>query len=179
MKKGIFLAMGALLLLSGCGNEEKAANVPVVPKWQGAPYRLSFDKPPAKPSAAGVTMPPIKYTANPDALERRATIVVRFDESAVKTSAVKKGQEIINQMIMAPVDVKGTDGVLPPDYMEAVDKNLAGLLGAYCIKGPVKLTVALARSSLSMTADQTEIDQKILSDWTPVTVNFKNPHPKC
>ena len=142
-------------------------------------YHLSFDKPPAKPSTAGVTMPAIKYTANPDALERRATIVVRFDPAAVKTSAVKKDQQIINQMIMAPVDVTGAEGTFPADYMDAVDKNLAGLLGAYCINGKVKITVALAQSSLSMTAAQDEIDQKLLSDWTTVEVTFKNPHPKC
>ena len=91
VRKGMVLAAGALLFLAGCGNgAEKAANVPVTPKWQGAPYHLSFDKPPAKPNTAGVTMPAIKYTANPDALERRATIVVRFDPAAVKTSAVKR-----------------------------------------------------------------------------------------
>lgn len=180
MRRGFVLAIGGLLFLVGCGNgTEKAANVPAVPTWKGAPYRVSFDKPPAKPNAAGVTMPPIKYTANPDALETRASIVVRFDPSAVKTSAVKKDQQIINQMIMAPVDIHGADGTLPADYMDAFDKNLAGLLGAYCIKGDVKLTIAFARSSLSMTAAEDEINQKLLSDWTPVQVTFKNPHPKC
>ena len=82
-------------------------------------------------------------------------------------------------MIMAPVDVTGAEGTFPADYMDAVDKNLAGLLGAYCINGKVKITVALAQSSLSMTAAQDEIDQKLLSDWTTVEVTFKNPHPKC
>jgi len=176
VKKGIILAFGALALLVGCNaaGDKPAANVSTTPKWKGAPYRLSFDKPPAKASSAGVTMPPIKYTANPDDLETRATIIVRFDPSAAHTD-----KQVINQMIMAPVDVQGADGKLPADYMGAVDKNLAGLLGAYCIKGKVKLTVALARSSLSMTADQSEIDEKILSDWTPIEVTFKNPHPKC
>ena len=176
MKKGIILALGALAFLAGCNSAgDKAANVSATPKWKGAPYRLSFDKPPAKPNAAGVTMPPVKYTANPDDLETRATIIVRFDPAAAHTD-----KQVINQMIMAPVNISGTDGTLPADYMDALNKNLAGLLGAYCIKGKVKLTVALARSSLSMTADDSEINQKILSDWAPVEVDFKNPHPpKC
>ena len=175
MKKGMVLAIGALAFVAGCGSgTEKPANVPAAPTWKGAPYRVSFANPPAKPSSAGVTMPAIKYTANPDALETRATVIVRFDPSAAHTD-----KQVINQMIMAPVDVHGAEGTLSADYMEAVNKNLAGLLGAYCIKGKVKLTVALARSSLSMTADQTEIDNKILSDWAPVEVTFKNPHPKC
>ncbi len=180
MRKVIVLAIAGLALLAGCENQgNKAANVPVTPKWQGAPYHISFGKAPAKPSTSGVTLPPIQYTANPDALETRATIVVRFDPSAIKTSAVKKDQEIINQMIMAPVDIKGAEGTLPADYMEAVNKNLAGLLGAYCINGKVKITVAIARSSLSMTADEAEISQKILSDWQSVEVVFKNAHPHC
>ncbi|HTX75683.1 MAG TPA: hypothetical protein VMD29_05695 [Terracidiphilus sp.] len=176
-KQGIFaivIAIAGLTIFAGCGNADKAANVPVTPKWQGAPYHISFDTPPAKPSSAGVTLPAIKYTANPDALERRASIVVRFDESAAKTD-----KQVINQMIMAPVDISGTDGKLPADYMDLVNKNLAGLLGAYCIKGKVKVTVAMARSSLSLTADEAEIDNKLLSDWLSTEVTFKNPHPKC
>lgn len=176
MKKEMLVAFGAMMCLAGCNaaGDKPAANVPATPKWQGAAYHLSFGNPPAKQSSAGVTMPPIKFTANPDALETRATIIIRFDPDAAHTT-----KQVINQMIMAPVNLSGADGTLPPDYMDAVDKNLAGLLGAYCIKGKVKLTLALARSSLSMTADQPEIDQKILSDWTPVEVVFKNPHPKC
>jgi hypothetical protein len=180
VRNGIILAIGGLLLLAGCENKaDKAVNAPVAPKWKGLPYRIAFDKPPAKPNAAGVTLPAIKYTANPDALETRATIVIRFDPSVVKTSAVKKDQEIINQMIMAPVDVHGDEGTLPADYMDAVNRNLAGLLGAYCIKGKVPLTVAIARSSLSMTAAEAEIETKRISDWVPVEVVFKNPHPTC
>lgn len=174
MRKRIILAIAGLVFLAGCGNGEKAANVPATPKWQGAPYHLALAAPPAKPNSAGVTLPAIKYTANPDALERRASVVIRFDESAAKTN-----QQVINQMIMAPVDISGTDGTLPADYMDLVNKNLAGLLGAYCIKGKVKITVALARSSLSLTADQAEIDNKRLSDWLATEVTFKNPHPKC
>lgn len=175
MRKAIFLAMGGLILLAGCNAAgDQPAKVDTTPKWKGPAYRLSFDKPPAKPDPAGVTMPAIKYTANPDALETRATIIVRFDPAAAHTN-----KQVINQMIMAPVDVRGADGAFPADYMGALDKNLAALLGAYCIKGKVKLTVAIARSSLSMTADQSEIDNKILSDWAPVEVDFKNPHPKC
>lgn len=170
----IACAVAGLAVLAGCGSGEKAANIPVAPKWQGAAYHISFDAPPAKPSAAGVTLPPIKFTANPDALERRASVVIRFDESAAKTD-----KQVINQMIMAPVDISGTDGKLPADYMDLVNKNLAGLLGAYCVKGKVKVTVALTRSSLSLTADQTEIDNKLLSDWVSTDVTFKNPHPKC
>lgn len=176
MKKGMLVAFAAMVFLVGCnaGGGKPAANVPATPKWQGAAYHLSFANPPAKPSRAGVTMPAIKYTANPDALETRATVIIRFDPAAAHTT-----KEVINQMIMAPVNISGADGTLPPDYMDALNQNLAGLLGAYCINGKVKLTVALARSSLSMTADQPEIDQKILSDWTPIEVVFKNPHPKC
>ncbi|HKF47367.1 MAG TPA: hypothetical protein VKB38_08405 [Terracidiphilus sp.] len=173
MRKGIILAFGALALLAGCGSAaDKPANVPVTPKWKGAPYRISFDKPPAKPNPSGITIPDIKYTANPDALERRATLVLRFDPSAVKTD-----KEVINQMIIAPVDIPGTDGALPGDYMDVVNKDMSGLIGAYCVKGKVKVSVAFARSSLTTTADESEIEQKRLSDWAPIDLDFK--HPKC
>jgi hypothetical protein len=167
--------MGAVALLAGCGNDEgKATNAPVTPKWKGAPYRIAFDTKEAKPDSAGVTIPAVKYTANPDALETRATLVVRFDSSGVKN----KGQ-VIDQIVMAPVDIKGEDGALPADYMIATDKGLASLLGAYCMKGKVKISVALARSSLTPNPGDAELNEKRLSDWLPGEVVYKNPHPKC
>ena len=62
-----------------------------------------------------------------------------------------------NQMIMAPVDISGVEGTLPKDYMDAADKGLATFLGAYCIKGKVKISVAIARSSLSSQATDDEV----------------------
>jgi hypothetical protein len=171
----IVLALGGLALLTGCeSSANKNANVPVVPKWQGAAYHISFDTKPAKPNSTGVTIPGIKYTANPDALERRATLVVRFD-----VSGFTKNGPLQNQMVMAPVDISGADGALPADYMDAASKGLSTFLGAYCVKGKIKINVALARSSLSNQASDAEVDAKRLSDWLPVDVVFKNPHPKC
>jgi hypothetical protein len=63
--------------------------------------------------------------------------------------------------------------------MGEADKGLARFLGAYCIKGKVKISVALARSSLTSHADDAEVDAKRLSDWLPIEVVFKNPHPGC
>ena len=85
----------------------------------------------------------------------------------------------MDQIIMAPVDISGAEGALPADYMDLANKDLGKLLGAYCIKGQVKLSVALARSSLNPQAGDAEIDQKRLSDWLPIEVVFKNPHPAC
>ncbi|MDR3773897.1 MAG: hypothetical protein P4L26_11150 [Terracidiphilus sp.] len=175
MRKGIILAVGGLALLAGCGNQgDKASNVPVTPKWQGAPYHIAFDTQAAKPNPAGVTIPAIKYTANPDSLEKRATLVVKFDASGV----TKQGP-IANQMVMAPVDIAGTEGTLPADYMDLADKELSKFLGAYCVKGKIKITVALARSSLTNQAGDAELAAKRLSDWLPIEVVFKNPHPHC
>ena len=175
MRKGIVVVIVALGFLAGCGSKgDDAQKVPAKPKWPGAPYHLSFDTKPAKPNPAGVTIPAIMYAANPEMQERRATLVVRFD-----TSGVKRDGPVMNQMIMGPVDVPTTEGTLPADYMDAADKGLATFLKAYCIKGKVKLTVALARSSLSSTATEAELNNKRLSDWTPVEVVFKNPHPGC
>ena len=158
--------------MAGCGNQgDKASNIPVKPKWQGAPYHIAFDTKAAKPNPAGITIPAVMYTANPDALEKRATLVVRFEPS----DATKNGP-MINQMIMSPVDISGTEGVLPADYMSLADTQLSGLLTAYRVKGKVKLSVALARSSLSNQAGDTEIDAKRLSDWLPIEVPFKSPH---
>lgn len=175
LRKSIILAIGGLTLLAGCGNQgDKATNVPVTPKWKGAPYHLEFDAQAAKPNPAGVTIPAIKYTANPDALERRAILVVRFEASGV----TKQGP-ISNQMVMSPVDISGTEGALPADYMDLADKELSKYLGAYCIKGKIKITVAIARSSLTSQAGDAEVAAKRLSDWLPIEVVFKNPHPHC
>jgi hypothetical protein len=175
LRKGIILAIVGLALLTGCGNQgDKASNVPVTPKWTGAAYHLTFDAQAAKPNPAGITIPAIKYTANPDALEKRASLVVRFD-----ASADTKNGPVMNQMIMPPVDIAGAEGALPADYMDAADKDLSRFLGAYCVKGKIKISVALAWSSISLQAGEAEVDAKRLSDWAPVEVVFKNPHPHC
>jgi hypothetical protein len=175
LKKGILLAIGGLVLLAGCGNQgDKASKVTIEPKWKGAPYRIAFDTQAPKPNPAGIAIPAIKFTANPEALERRAVLVVRFD-----TSGATKQGPMIDQMIMSPVDISGTEGALPADYMNMADKDLSTLLGAYCIKGKVKVSVALARSSLGSHAGDAEIDAKRLSDWQKIELAFKNPHPKC
>jgi hypothetical protein len=168
------LAIGGLALLAGCENQGNKSNIPLEPKWKGAPYHIVFDTQAAKPNPAGVTIPGIKFTANPDALEKRATLVVRFDASSV----TKQGP-IANQMVMPAVDISGAEGALPADYMDLADKELAKYLGAYCVKGKIKITVAIARSSLTNQAGEAELNAKLLSDWLPVEVVFKNPHPKC
>src|SRR5208337_2225472 len=119
---------------------DKASNAPVTPKWKGAPYHIAFDTQAAKPNPAGVTIPVIKYTADPDALEKRVLLVVRFDASGV----TKQGP-IANQMVMPPVDISGAEGALPADYMDLADKELSKYLAAYCVKGKIKITVAIAR----------------------------------
>ena len=175
VKPGTILAISALAVaLAGCGNQEKASNIPAAPKWKGAQYHIAFDTKEVKPNPAGITIPAIKYEGNPDDLEKRAALVVHFD-----VSGGKKDAPVMNQMIMAPTDIPGSDGALTADYMDATNKNLAQYLSAYCIKGKVKLSVALARSSLSSQASDAELDQKRLSDWLPIELVFKNPHPTC
>ena len=173
VRKGIVLAIGGLALLAGCSKQADKASVPVEQKWK-APYTLAFDSQPGKPDPSGVTIPAIKYTANSSELERRATLVVRFDPSGAR-----KDMPVMDQVVMAPVDIAGTDGALPADYMAAADKALAKLLGAYCMKGKVKINVLLARSSLTPQAGDAEINEKRLSEWLPIEVVFKNPHPAC
>jgi hypothetical protein len=176
VRRGIILAIGGLLLLAGCDQGNKAS-IPIEPKWKGATYHIAFDTPPAKPNPAGVTLPALKYTANPDALENRARLVVQLDSSTL-TKGTSDGP-IMNQMVMAPVDIRGADGALPADYMDMASKDLSRFLGAYCAKGKIKISVALARSSLSSQPKDAEVDAKRLSDWLPIEVEFKNPHPKC
>ena len=174
MRTGIVCSIIALAAIAGCSNQTTQTNVPATPKWKGLPYHISFDAPPAKPNPSGLTIPPIKYTANPDALERRAVLVVQFD-----TSSVKRDSPVADQMIMAGVDMSGTDGALPADYMDVASKELAKQLGSYCMNGKIKISVALARSSLPITANDDQVNAKRLSDWLPTELVFKNPHPKC
>lgn len=171
----IGVAMGALALLAGCDNKaDKAASAPAEPKWKGAPYRIEFDKPADKPNPIGITLPAIKYTANPDALETRATLVVRFDRPGSPKDA-----PISDQLVMAPVDISGAEGKLPAAYMDATNKELTRVLGAYCTKDKIKMTVALTKSSLTPHAGDAELNSKRLSDLLPIDAVYKNPHPKC
>lgn len=175
MSKGLVLAIGGLAFLAGCGNQgDKAPGIPVGPKWKGPAYRLAFDTKAPKSSPAGITLPAIQFTANPDALEKRAILIVRYDSSGVKTDKL-----IINQIILAPFDISGAEGALSADSMELADKGLAQLTEAYCMKGKVKVSVALARSSLSPQAGDAEIGQKRLSDWVSTEVEIKNPKKGC
>jgi hypothetical protein len=173
LRKTILLVLGGLLLVAGCeGN--KQATVPATPKWKGLPYRLAFDTKERKPNPAGLTIPTVKWTANPDLLERRAAVAVRFD-----VSGGKKDEAVMNQMIMGGTDIPGEEGALPADYMDAMSKELANYLGAYCLKGKVKISLAFERSSINPRPNESELEEKRLSDWLPVEIDFKNPHPKC
>jgi hypothetical protein len=171
MKKGIFVWIGGLALLAGCKQDNSAYTIKLKPKWQGAPYHIAFDSAPAKPNAAGITIPDVKYTANPDMLENRACLVVRFEPPAQLAS----DQTVMNQVIMGPTDIKGADGALDPDYMSAADQALAQLLDVYKIKGKVKVSVLLARPLLS-SAGESDINQNKLSDWVATDVEYKKGH---
>lgn len=175
MRKGILFAIVGLVFLAGCGNQgNKAASTAAQPKAPSYPYKLAFDTAPAKPNPAGITIPAIKYTANPNYVERRASLVVWFDPSGAK-----QNQTVLNQIILAPFDISGTEGTLPADTIKSADQGLATLLGSYCMKGKIKAKVVLVRSSITPTADDEEIDAKRMSDWLPIELDFKNPHPKC
>jgi hypothetical protein len=174
MRKGIILGIAGLVFFGGCGNQgNKPSNAPDTSKWK-APYHIEFDTKAVKPNPAGVALPSIIYTANPKALERRAVLVVRFDASGVKNDQPSK-----DRVVMDPVDIPGTAGTLPANYMDLADQRLGKLLGGYCMKGTVKVTVALVRSSIKPDPNDGEINAKRISDWLPTEVVFKNPHPKC
>jgi len=181
MKKALAFSLGAVALLVGCGPRNNNSGIPVRPKFQGPPYHLSLAAAPAKPDKSGVTIPAIKYAADPnappDALATRAVLVVRIDTSSIPGA---KDRRMMDQIIMGAGDIPGTEGALSPDYMAATGGSLATLLEEYCVKGKVHITVALTRSSLSSTAGDAEIDSKLISDWLPVDLVFKNPQPtKC
>lgn len=172
MRNRIILALAALAVLVGCGTPEN--NVPAKPKWKGATYHIAFETKETKPNPAGITIPAITYEGNPALLERRAALVIRFD-----VTGGKKDTPIMNQMIMAATDIPGANGALPGDYMSATSKELAQYLGSYCLKGKVKLSIAFERSSVNPRPTDAELESKRLSDWLPIELNFKNPHPTC
>lgn len=174
MRKGIFLVIAGLAFLAGCGDVgNKPLNETAAPKWK-PPYHLEFATQARKASPAGVTLPAISYKADTKEWERRAALVVRFDASGVKGDEPSK-----DRLILAAVDIPGTGGNLPSDYMDLADKELGKMLAERCMKGTVKVNMALARSSIRPAAEDAEIKAKLLSEWLPTEVVFKNPKPKC
>jgi hypothetical protein len=175
VNKGILLAIGGFLLLAGCSNAgNKGAGIPVEPKWKGLPYRIAFDTKPAKPSPTGVDIPPIKFTANPDALETRAVLALKF--SALSAPNQEPTEHLL---IGTALDISGTEGTIPDDYIELARKGLSNYLETYCLKGKVNVSVALARSSLNPSAELDQVDPKRLSDWLPLEITYKPHHSKC
>lgn len=178
MRKTILLAMAeavCLLCLGGCGPQAKTApGIPVEPKWKGPAYRLAFDAKAPKPNPHGISLPGINFTANPDALERRATLVLHYDSSEVKSDNL-----IINQVTLAPFDISGAEGSLSPDTIDQANQGLSHLLSAYCMKDKVEVSLALARSSLAPQADDAEIADKRLSDWLNIELPYKNQKKGC
>ncbi len=174
VRKNMILMLGGLLLLAGCGSADNGPGIPVGPKWKGEPYRIAFDAKAPKPNPAGITIPAVTFKANPEALETRALLVLRF------TAPLGGGKDPLQQtMIGNAVDIKGEEGKLPDDYVAQASKGLADYLSAYCVKGNVKLSVAMARSSLNPHAADAEVDAKRLSDWLPTDIAFKPAHSKC
>ncbi|MGD0736233.1 MAG: hypothetical protein ABR976_13850 [Terracidiphilus sp.] len=172
VKKSIIVAIGAFVLLVGCGKPEPG--IPVGPKWKGVPYRASFDTKAAKPSPNGISIPPFKYSANPDALVTRALLVLKVIPSEAPDKE-PDGHVLVGNA----VDIKGSDGALPADYTDRAGKALAQYFDMHCMKGKFDVSVALAQSSLIPTATVAEADNKRLSDWLPLEVTYKNPHSKC
>ncbi|WP_263351212.1 hypothetical protein [Acidicapsa acidisoli] len=174
MRRGMILTIG-LVLLVGCGSQgNKSSSVPAEPKWKGAPYRLTLDTKASKPNQAAIAIPPVAYTANPDALETRAVLAMRFAGPAAADS-----DPVNHLMIGPPVDIHGDQGTLPAAYLDTASKSVSDYLVAHCIQGNVKISLALARSSVKPQAEDAEVDDKRLSDWVPFSVVFKKPHSKC
>ncbi len=171
MRKGIILAIGGLLLLAGCNSGKKTPDASLEPKWKGEPYRITFDTQATKPNPTGVTIPAVKFTANPEALESRAVLVVKFDAAALMKNS--DNGPVINQMVMGPIDIHGAEGTLPKDYMDRASADLSRFLGAYGAKGKISISVAMARSSLNSHPTDAELDAKRLSDWLPIELEFK------
>jgi hypothetical protein len=171
VRKGIILAVWGLALLAGCDSGKKTPDASLEPKWKGEPYRIAFDTQATKQNPTGVAIPAVKYTANPEALETRALLVVKFDAAAL-TKSTDNGPAI-NQMVMGPVDIHGAEGTLPKDYMDRASADLSRFLGAYGAKGKINISVAMARSSLNSHPTDAELDAKRLSDWLPTEVEFK------
>ena len=172
VKKAILISTATLFFVAGCSSNSPKIVIP--PKWQGAPYHLSFGAPPAKPNPAGLTIPPIKYVADPDSLETRTDLVIKIDTSTLKVKGT-----MMDEMAMGAVDISGADGQLSADYVNRASTDLSNMLTAYCVKGKVKISVALTRSSIPMNPTDDQINAKRLSDWTPIELDFKNPKPKC
>jgi hypothetical protein len=177
MRKGNLLLIAGLMCLGGCNLDpgNKASDAPEKPKSK-PPYHLDFETKAVKPTPAGVAIPPVSYTGNPKALEKRACLVVKFEGSGVKNDLPAR-----DRLVLPPVDLAGSGGTLPQNYMEQADVVLGKLLAGYCYKGTAKVSLALVRSSIKPGPTDADIDAKRLSDWLPVEVVFKNPnaHPKC
>jgi hypothetical protein len=170
VKNAVIWSFVALAFLAGC----EAANIKTS-KWEGPPYRLTLGGQPTKPGAVGITLPPIYFTANPEAVQTRANMAMRIDGSIVKNKPAK----FTDELLLAPTDISGKQGQISGAYLDMAGKELTKMFNAYCLNGTVKVNVALVKSSIMMGASDVQVDNHRLSDWLPIDVVFKNQHPKC
>src|SRR3954471_17467289 len=161
MRKVYLLLITGLMCLGGCNLDpgNKASDAPEKAKSK-PPYHLDFETKAVKPTPAGVAIPPVSYTGNPQALEKRACLVVKFEGAGVKNDQPGK-----DRLVLPPVDLAGSGGTLPQNYMEQADVVLGKLLAGYCYKGAAKVSLALVRSSIKPGPSDTDIDAKRLSEW--------------
>jgi len=164
--------MMGLCLLAGCGNQGAKTGVVTDQKWKGLPYRLTLDTKAVKPNPGAVTIPAVTFVANPEAVETRAILVMRF-------VALGTPDQTPHLMVGTPVDIHGENGSLSADYLTEASKSVTDYLAARCIQGNVKVSLALARSSVKPQAEDAEVDSKRLSDWVSFQTTYKKAHGKC
>ncbi len=82
-------------------------------------------------------------------------------------------------MVMGAFTISGAEGALPADYVDTASKELAKMLASYCMIGKIKMSVAITKSSIPLAATDDQVNSHRLSDWLPIELVFKNPHPKC
>lgn len=170
MKKAMITTIVALAFLAGC-----EAPSPKPPKWEGPPYRLSLGAQPTNAGPNSLLLPPIYFTANPEAVQTRANLVIKINADDVK----KKPAKFTDELLLAPGDIAGKQGELSDSYLTHASTEFGRMLTAYCMNGKIKVNVALVKSSIMMSATDVQVDNHRLSDWMPVEVNFKNPRPGC
>ena len=170
MRKAIIITIGALGFLAGCGNQDNSLPAfPFRPSGRALPTISHLARRQPSPTRRASPFRPSSTRPIPTCSRPEPT------SSSNSTPRQRRAPAGDGPMVMGAVDVSGTEGELPAAYVDKASADLANMLAGYCVKGKVKISVVLTKSSIPLSATSDLVNARRLSDWRRSSSSSRTP----